>query len=153
LHRWIGYVSILQAILHSILFLHLANQEGKLSTWDKAPAWYTGAIATLAISIIGPLSIAQIRRKAYEFFLTVHIYISIAFIAALFYHLYYLFDTRTMGYCLYIWAVVVFWGFDRLARIVRLMKNGIHHATITPLDGDYIRVDIPRAMVNGHAYL
>lgn len=35
------------------------------------------------------------------------------------------------------------WAFDRLLRILRVMKNGIRRATVTDIGADYVRVDIP----------
>lgn len=35
------------------------------------------------------------------------------------------------------------WGFDRLIRLLRVMKNGVKHATVTEVGVNHVRVDIP----------
>ena len=35
------------------------------------------------------------------------------------------------------------WGFDRILRILRVMKNGVRRATVTDIGTDHVRIDIP----------
>jgi hypothetical protein len=116
-------------------------------------AWYCGSIATIALSLIILFSIVVIRRRAYEFFLLTHIALSVFVLVGTYYHISDLFNTKWAGYDLYLWFAISFWLFDRLSRIVRIALNGVSKATITIIDEEYIRVDIPKAKGRGHAYL
>jgi hypothetical protein len=153
LHRWLGYITVGEAIIHSLLYLRVAVAEGKLNQWSTMEAWYCGSIATVALSLIIPFSVVAIRRRAYEFFLLTHIALSVFALVGAYYHISDLFNTKWAGYTLYLWFAVCFWGFDRLSRIVRVLLNGVTKATITVIDEEYIRVDIPNAKAYGHAYL
>jgi predicted ferric reductase len=153
LHRWLAYITIGQAILHSILYLHVAVVEGKHKQWVVMQAWYCGSIASIAFFFTIVFSIVTIRRRAYEFFLLVHIALSVLVLVGTYIHVSDLFNTKWSGYVLYLWIAIVFWAFDRLARIFRLARNGIARATVTIIDDEYVRVDIHRAKAQGHAYL
>lgn len=153
LHRWVAYIATIEAIIHPIIYLWTAISEGKHSVWVKVPAWYTGVVATCALSLLVPLSFGAIRRRFYETFLLSHIGISVAVLCGAFYHVYYLFMQYYEGYPLYIWVTAATWVTDRLIRIIRIAARGLRKAQITIIDEDYIRVDIPDVDANGHTYL
>lgn len=46
------------------------------------------------------------------------------------------------GYETWLYAAFPTWAFDRLARIARVLKNGIRRATVADLGGGYARVDV-----------
>jgi len=49
------------------------------------------------------------------------------------------------GYEVWIYLAIGVWFSDRLARVVRVMKNGVLRSTVTELEGgEYVRVDVPR---------
>lgn len=153
LHRWVAYIATAEAIIHSVIYLWTAVSEGKHSIWVKVPAWYTGVVATCALSLLVFLSIGAIRRRIYETFLLSHIGISVAVLCGAFFHVFYLFTQYYEGYPLYVWVTAAIWVMDRLIRIVRVVARGVRKAQITIIDGEYIRVDIPDVDANGHAYL
>ncbi|KAF2434880.1 hypothetical protein EJ08DRAFT_685771 [Tothia fuscella] len=153
LHRWLAYITTFEATLHSVLYLHVAVQQGRHTEWSSMPAWYCGSIGTIAICLILPFSFVAIRRRAYELFLLSHIAFSIIILVGTCYHISDLFKTTWAGYVLYLWFAIGFWMIDRLARIARIARNGLIRATITVVDDEYIRVDIPKAKATGHAYL
>ena len=50
------------------------------------------------------------------------------------------------GYNFYdnwLYAAMGVWGFDRLLRILRVMKNGVKRATVTDIGNDHVRIDVP----------
>jgi hypothetical protein len=107
----------------------------------------------MAMAILVLLSLFNIRKRLYEAFLLSHILLSTAIIVGTFYHLYFLYRSRITGFELYLWGAVVVWLLDRVVRIIRIAVNGLKTATITVLDEDYIRIDIPTVRAKGHAYL
>jgi hypothetical protein len=153
LHRWIGYIAAIQAILHSILFLALGIQERVVNAWQRDHAWIAGSLATVAVALIAPLALGLVRKAMYELFLMLHIAATVTLLVGTYYHLFYLYDSRAGGYLYYIWIAVAFWAFDRLARIMRIASNGVRTAHVTIIDKDYIQLDIPDAKAHGHAYL
>ncbi|KAF2669305.1 hypothetical protein BT63DRAFT_479164 [Microthyrium microscopicum] len=153
LHRWVGFIAALQAILHSLLFLILAVQEHRFALWSSAPAWMCGSVATICVVIMLPFAMSWFRQRRYELFLVTHIVLSIIVIVGTIFHIYHLFDTKLAGYILYGWIVVLLWVTERLCRLIRLFTYGLHSATIMPIDDDYIRVDIRGCAARGHVYL
>jgi hypothetical protein len=153
LHRWIGYIAAIQAILHSLLFLALGIQQRVINAWQRDHAWVAGSIATVAVTLIAPLALGLVRKTMYELFLMLHIGATVTLLVGTYYHLFYLYDGRNGGYLYYIWIAIAFWAFDRLARIGRIASNGIRTAQVTIIDKDYIRLDIANAKAEGHAYL
>ncbi|KAF8849242.1 hypothetical protein BDZ45DRAFT_718337 [Acephala macrosclerotiorum] len=123
LHRWIAYIATFEACLHSAVWLQNYITLKAYSTGSRLVYWYWGIIATLAMSLLVPLSILPIRRKLYEVFLVWDVALS---------------------------AIVVTWititigvrAFDRVMRFLRIVRNGICTAEITPIDDDYLRVEI-----------
>ncbi|KAI8958760.1 ferric reductase like transmembrane component-domain-containing protein [Daldinia sp. FL1419] len=77
LHRWVARIAVLQAILHSLVFLYDWIQEDRLMTGQVLPYWWWGCIATIAASLLLPLSIPLLRQRRYELFLGIHIVASI----------------------------------------------------------------------------
>jgi hypothetical protein len=153
LHRWVGYIVVIQAVLHCLLFLALGIQEHVIGVWQRDRAWIAGSLATVAVALIPVLALGLVRKTKYELFLILHIGATITLLVGAFYHLAYLYNSQNGGYIYYSWITIAFWAFDRLARIVRIAANGIKTAQISIIDKDYIRVDIANAKAYGHAYL
>ncbi|KAH9221866.1 ferric reductase like transmembrane component [Leptodontidium sp. 2 PMI_412] len=138
LHRWIAAICMLQAVLHSIIFLQIYVTSGGYNAESKFQYWYWGIIATLCMCFIFPLSIRTFRQHAYEVFLLIHISLSVLAI---------------WGYETWIYTAIAVWGFDRVLRLLRITSNGVRTAHITIIDDDYLRIDIPGISAAGHAYL
>lgn len=155
-HRWIAVICILQACLHSALYLQMYDTmgPGMLTIESAYPYWYWGIIATLAMVLILPGSILPVRQRAYEFFLDWHIVWALLAIIGCFLHVYFRYHWQ-WGY--EIWVAVAFavWAFDWvLARPLRIARAGFsNRAYITIIDDDYLRVDIPGVEATGQAYL
>ncbi|KAH8711913.1 ferric reductase-like protein transmembrane component 4 [Phaeosphaeriaceae sp. PMI808] len=152
LHRWVASIATLQAILHSIIYLHKYIKVGTHATTSKLPYWYWGIVATLGMTVLFPTSIGIVRRKSYELFLVWHVMISILVVVGCYWHIVFEFQ-HSWGYELWIIVTMAIWGFDRLARWLRIAKNGIKMAEVTAIDEDYIRVTVPGVAISGYAYL
>lgn len=154
LHRWLGYIAVIQGILHSVIFLYLAIESHQLHALCKGQAWAAGSVATIAMGVLVPLTSYTIRKRLYEAFLICHVFLSTAVILGIFLHIYYLFGTWTTEFSIHVWGAIAFWVFERVIRIIRIGVRGFHTAQITVIDNDYIRIDLPDTQqVKGHVYL
>lgn len=46
------------------------------------------------------------------------------------------------GYETWLYAAFAVWAFDRLARLARILKNGLRRSRVTDLGGGYVRMDV-----------
>ncbi|KIW16144.1 hypothetical protein PV08_06195 [Exophiala spinifera] len=152
LHRYIATIASLQAIIHSLIYLHIYVVDGEHSSESKLSYWYWGVIATIGMSILLPLSMLPLRRLFYEAFLLWHIAVAVLVVVGCYLHIYDRF-AHQWGYEVWIYVAIAVWGFDRLLRLGRLARNGLRWANITIIDDDYLRVDIAGVGGDGHAYL
>lgn len=152
IHRYTALICVIQAVLHSTLYLNIALRTEGWETEFTEPYWYYGCAATIAFSLLILLSLKPIREKAYELFIALHIILCILAIAAAYKHftLKYLWD---YGFQNYTWMAVAIWGFDRVLRIGRQVRHGAPRAYITPVDDEYYRVDVPGVSASGYVYL
>lgn len=150
-HRWVAWICTLQACIHSALYLGLYVWSKTHAEVSKEPFWYWGIIATLALSLMLPLSILPIRKLAYEFFLVFHIILGIVAIVGCWYHIIYRYDHQ-WGYETWLYVAIAVWVFDRLMRLVRMFKIGVRRAYVSRIDDDYLRIDIPDVECHGHVY-
>ena len=152
LHQWIAYIATLQAILHSVVYLQKYVANRQYSSESKLPYWYWGVIATLTMSIALPASIMPIRKKMYEAFLLGHITLSILALVGCYLHILRRFEHQ-WGYEVFLISAMAVWGFDRVMRGLRIVRNGVCTAQIVPVDDDYLRIDVRGVSATGHAYL
>jgi predicted ferric reductase len=156
-HRWISVICMLQACVHSILWLLMYleplsgpdafEEESKLSYW----IW--GVVATLALVLLMPLSVLPVRKKLYEVFLASHVVLAVLAMIGCMLHIYYRYEWQ-WGYQTWVWIAFAFWLFDRfVARPLRLVRNGVRQAFITVIDDAYLQIDVPGVEGDGHAYL
>jgi hypothetical protein len=152
LHRWIAFICVIQACLHSAMYLQSYLAMGEHASESKVPYWVWGVVSTLALCILLPASILQLRKKMYELFLALHIVL--AFFAGLgyYYHISLRFGWQ-WGYEKWAYVAFAFWAFDRLLRVLRIARNGLQTARVTVIDEDYIRLDVPAVVASGQAYL
>jgi predicted ferric reductase len=108
--------------------------------------------------VIGIQASSIFRHAYYETFKIAHILLAILSIVGLWYHL----DLKKLPQIKYLYAVVALWGFDRLARLVRIGYRNIGaggtRTLVEALPGDTCRVTVtmarPWAFKAGqHAYL
>ena len=121
LHRWMAYLCLVLALLHTIPFYAQA-------AWDPSgfAAWRTYFsqsfyIFTTGLAALGPLaflclhSVRFLRSWAYELFLLLHVPMSFAFLAMIFWHCNnYLYSWD------YLWATVAIWLSSYVMRLFYL---------------------------------
>ncbi|KAK1493699.1 ferric reductase transmembrane component 4 [Colletotrichum cuscutae] len=152
LHRWTAYFCTLQACLHSAAWLQIYVSMGQHDIEAKLPYWVWGIIGTLAMSILLPASVIPFRAKLYELFLAVHIVLAVFAVVGSYLHIVYRFQDQ-WGYEIWMYICFAVWGFDRVARVIRMARNGLMWADITIIDEEYMQLDIDGAVGSGHAYL
>jgi predicted ferric reductase len=156
LHRWVARLFAIHTIIHSIFLWAARVQTGTYSADVKLPYWKWGIVGTVFVCAMLVFSLLWMRRLSYELFLIGHIIGGIFTIVGSWYHLILRFGkTQTHEYWLY--AAFAVWGFDRLFRLFRIIKNGAHRATVTEIGANHVRVDIPGIRFSGrpgyHGYV
>ncbi|CEJ83011.1 hypothetical protein VHEMI03045 [[Torrubiella] hemipterigena] len=157
IHRWIAVISVLQACLHSALYLAFyldpANTEGNYADESKLDYWIWGIVATLSLALLLPFSIFKFRQELYSVFLASHLTLAILAMIGCLLHIYYRYEWQ-WGYETWVLIAFAFWGFDRvLARPLRILLSGRRRAYVTALDDDYLQLVIPEVEAEGHVYL
>lgn len=153
LHRWIAAICTIQACLHSALFLkfYVANYK-EFASESKLDYWSWGVVSTVAMAALLPASLYYLRKRWYELFLVAHIILAFFAIIGYYYHIYLRFG-RQWGYELWAYIAFAIWAFDRIARVLRMARNGISTGRVTVVDEDYVRLDVPGVSASGQAYL
>ena len=77
----------------------------------------------------------------HEFFLGLHIVLAILVIIGCWYHVVLMWGHNF--YLNWLYAAIAVWLFDRLARVLRMFKNGVLRSVVTELDSEFVRIDIP----------
>ncbi|RMJ13642.1 hypothetical protein CDV36_006670 [Fusarium kuroshium] len=157
IHRWIAVICMLQACLHSAIYLQFyldpLTGEGAYAEESKLDYWVWGIVATLALVLLMPFSILPLRQKLYEAFLASHIVLALLSTIGCMLHIFYRYEWQ-WGYQTWIWITFAFWIFDRFfARPLRVVQNGVKRAIVTVIDEDYLQLTIPRVEAEGHVYL
>ncbi|KAG7135971.1 Ferric/cupric reductase transmembrane component 1 like protein [Verticillium longisporum] len=142
LHRWIARIFGLQVIIHSITALALYVNIGTYSEELKLPYWIWGCVATVAVVIMLVASNIYVRRQSYEVFLVIHILLVVFVVAGCWYHVDIRFQ-RKFGYEMWLYAACAVWFFDRMMRMLRVLKNGMRRSNVVNIDDDVVRVDVP----------
>ncbi|KAK3300562.1 ferric reductase like transmembrane component-domain-containing protein [Chaetomium fimeti] len=141
LHRWVARIFALQVLLHSIVALVLYKDTGAYPAEEKQLYWIWGAVATVAVSVMVLVSGLPLRRWSYEIFLILHILLAVFVVVGCWYHVELRFE-RMFGYEMWIYATCAVWFFDRLIRVLRVLKAGIRRARVTEIGDGFVRVDI-----------
>ncbi|KAF2841706.1 ferric reductase transmembrane component 4 [Patellaria atrata CBS 101060] len=156
LHRWVSRLFALHTILHSIFLLAARIQSGTYSADVKLPYWQWGIAGTVFVCVMLVFSVLWMRRLSYEVFLIGHIILAVLVVVTSWYHLilrfYY---PGNHEYWLYAAAAV--WVFDRVIRVLRIVKNGVRRATVTKVGPNHVRIEIPGIRFSGkpgyHGYV
>ncbi|KAH8693940.1 putative plasma membrane ferric-chelate reductase [Talaromyces proteolyticus] len=119
-HRHVAWIATAQAVVHTLAYLILFDQTSSNKLRKQVSKTYIiwGATATVAMVMVLPSAIKWIRNKSYEFFLLVHIVLSVVTIVGCFYHII-IFEDE--GYEYYLWPVVAIWCSDRILRLIRMI--------------------------------
>lgn len=82
-----------------------------------------------------------VRCWSYEIFLIMHILLAILIIISSWYHVNIRFQ-RQWGYEMWLYAACAVWVFDRLARVLRILKTGMRRAKVTDIGDGIVRIDV-----------
>jgi hypothetical protein len=123
LHRWIGRLFALYAILHSILGL-MVYADQQHTVW-----WNWGAVATVTSVLLAVGSGLYVRKAQYELFEISHILLAGFTIIGCWYHLMGWYNSmgpnwpehhvHVGGFEVWLYVTCALWFFDRLARVFR----------------------------------
>ncbi|EAU89303.2 metalloreductase [Coprinopsis cinerea okayama7 len=152
LHRWVGYCTIIQTCMHSLLLLILYGKDHEYQSHRKF--WVWGIVGTLAFVILWPASLLPVRQRCHEFFLISHQVLSVIALVGTFLHIYIFYGYR-WGFEIWVYVGGTIWFLDRFIRVLRMFANGYRTAAITAIDpsGEYLRVEIDGIVAEGHVYL
>ncbi|OAA66568.1 plasma membrane ferric-chelate reductase [Niveomyces insectorum RCEF 264] len=147
-HRWVARVATVQAIVHSIGYTILVWTDGGFASfleWWSMFFWWTGGVATIAMSLLLGLSVFWMRRHMYETFLVVHVVLSVLVLVGMAGHVS-IFHGRYDGF---FWVCFLVWAADRgVVRGLRILAFNLRfwntraHATYDP-DANIVRLVIP----------
>ncbi|KAF9032179.1 hypothetical protein BDZ89DRAFT_1158642 [Hymenopellis radicata] len=134
-HRFIGRMSLLFAIIHTIAYIIYAFMIGRMARNFTKLYWNCGFVALALFLILSTLpSIRFIRRLSYEVFLAGHIASSLLGLFVLFYHTLWRFAQEWLYLTLLCWAI------ERLARVFKttsllpITGSLTDHGTVMRLD-------------------
>lgn len=142
LHRWVARLFGLQALLHSVLAVVLYKDMGIYDAQAVMPYRSWGVVATMLASVMLVVSTLWFRQRWYELFLLSHIAMAVLVLVGRWYHAALRFLPTGQGFNTWIYVAVAVWGFDRVARLFRIVKNGARRARVTDLGNGYLRLDI-----------
>lgn len=136
-HRWIARMVVLLVLIHAICYTKVLKWQMRFSSEMAENYLRYGIVALVCGGIICVQALLYFRRRWYDVFLAVHIVLAVFWVVGAWYHLSY------MGYSQMMYAVFAVWGFDRLARVLRLCYFGFPKARVTLVE-DTLKVEIPR---------
>ncbi|CAG8928199.1 unnamed protein product [Penicillium salamii] len=152
LHKVSGYTCIFVSILHAVVYLAGWAQSGSLHKMEER-ANFAGAIAGMAMLIIGISTITYFMRGFYELFYVLHLIMFILIMITVGMHRP-KFSTSTV---IIVIITACIWGFDRLVRGAKIFWNFFgNYATITALPNGALRVSLSRKISSSpgsHAFL
>ncbi|KAM5354771.1 hypothetical protein ACJ41O_001417 [Fusarium nematophilum] len=141
LHRWIARLFTLQALLHTILAVAVYKDMGIYDAQAALPSWAWGVVGTLFACVMVVVSGLYFRRLSYEIFLLSHIFMAVLVIVGSWYHVVLRFETLS-GFTMWLWTACAVWFFDRLVRVLRILRVGVLRSKVTNIGDGYVRVDI-----------
>lgn len=163
LHRWLGRIVVIEAVVHTFAFWIGSVTEG--ATWSVMLAATVssefllyGFIGTIAFVFLFFQAASVPRHAFYETFKILHIIGAAVSLVGVWYHL----QLKSLPQLNYLYAVVALWCFDRAARAIRVayanVGSGGTKTLVEALPGNACRVTVnmarPWAFGPGqHAYL
>lgn len=137
-HRWVARAMVFFAFIHSVTYTWLVRSY--IAAEFAETYWRWGVVATVTSCIMLGQSIYFFRSKIYEFFLAFHIALAVFFVIGMWYHL------TILGWMNWMYATIAIWGFDRAARLCRLVWSGLGttQTKLYPNDLFHMTIDYPR---------
>ncbi|KAL2021011.1 hypothetical protein VTK56DRAFT_7785 [Thermocarpiscus australiensis] len=167
LHRWMGRVAIIEAIIHFVAWaiVQVADDgwEGVKRRVLHERFTSSGTIGLFAMTMILFLAFSPVRHAFYETFLNTHIILALVAFVCTWIHCTSASVEGGLPQTPWILAIVVLWLAERTARMLRLAyanwsTRGFTEAIVEPMPGEACRVTmhLPRFInvkPGQHAYL
>ncbi|CAM1501779.1 Fc.00g037630.m01.CDS01 [Cosmosporella sp. VM-42] len=167
LHRWMGRLVVLEAVIHTIAWAIPAvadvGWKGVSDKITKDMFIGSGTVGTVAMVILLLQAISPVRHAFYETFLNVHIILAFITFVCTWVHCATAELPGGLPQLSWIMAIMALWFADRLARMIRLLyvnwsDKGFTDAFCERMPGDVTRVTLtlPRYVdvkPGTHAYL
>lgn len=167
LHRWMGKLVVVETVIHGVAWSIpvIADVGFKAFLAKMHGGWFYGSgwVGTYAMIILLLTALSPVRHAFYETFLNIHILMAgIAFVCT-WIHCVTAHVAGGLPQLPWIIAIVVLWGLDRFARVLRLAfanwsGRGFTYAVCEPMPGEVTRVTmhLPRHVdikPGTHAYV
>ncbi|KAF7547714.1 hypothetical protein G7046_g8918 [Stylonectria norvegica] len=167
LHRWMGRLVVLEAVIHTIAWAIPAVADlGWKGVGDKVTQDIfigSGMVGTAAMVLLMTLAISPVRHAFYETFLNVHIILAFITFVCTWVHCAKADLPGGLPQLSWIMTIMALWFAERLARMLRLVyvnwsDKGFTDAICEAMPGDVTRVtlQLPRYVdiqPGTHAYL
>ncbi|KAK4189211.1 ferric reductase like transmembrane component-domain-containing protein [Podospora australis] len=167
LHRWMGRVCVLEVLIHCVAWAIVqVADDGWAGVKHKVlndRFISSGTVGLVAMVILMLLAFSPIRHAFYESFLHTHIILALIAIICTWIHCLSATVHGGLPQTPWVLAIMVLWGAERFARIIRLAyvnksARGFTEATVEPMPGEACRVTmhLPRYVrikPGQHAYL
>lgn len=123
-HKWISRIAFLNIYIHSVIYAQIFIKKGRYE--ELSTEWYLiwGVAGTRAMVFIIMQAVLYLRRKWYEVFVCLHIFLAFIYIVGSWYHL------EPLGYLYLVLPSIIFWGFDRVMRLSKIVRFGFPFATV-----------------------
>ncbi|KAF7718869.1 Uncharacterized protein PECH_007184 [Penicillium ucsense] len=152
LHKTAGYTCIATSVIHGVVYLNAWAQIDHLHEMGETSN-LVGAIAGMAMVIIGISTIGWITRKYYELFYAIHLVMFLLIIILIGMHR----PSFAKSTVIMVIFTACLWGADRLIRFTKLCWNMPgNYATLTPMIDGAVRVKLQRSLrgtPGSHAFL
>ncbi|KAI5286203.1 hypothetical protein KEM55_000379, partial [Ascosphaera atra] len=145
-HRWLGRISAVEAIVHTLAWaaaaVHAGGWHNMLWRCFNEGFFLYGAIGTIGMLVLLCHSPSPIRHAFYETFLGIHQCCAIVTVVVVYIHL----KIDALPQCSWYPFIPAFWLAERCLRLVRLLylnvsrKHGTTRVTIEALPGEASRV-------------
>ncbi|KAL4731477.1 hypothetical protein ACLX1H_000445 [Fusarium chlamydosporum] len=144
LHRWVGRVFTLLAVLHAMFALAGSKSLGSAD-------WRHWGDSTVILAVVTTLGSGLYFRKAnYELFLLMHVILAVFIVVGCWYHLIKRYEAigmhfpaHTYGQEVWLYMACAIWFFERLVRVLRVVRLGILRSKVKDIGAGYVRIDIP----------
>ena len=146
-HRWIGRIIALESVIHTFAWMYVAKAAkgwpGVVTSMGTNPFLSFGVLGTAAMVALLLTSLSPVRHAFYETFLNAHIIMVMLILLGVMLHC----QMGHLPQTPIVWAVIVLWAAERLARLGRLTyynysRKGWTNATISALPGEACRVTL-----------
>ena len=135
-HKVVACWMALDALIHSVAYTF--NSLGYYVVYLHDPYFACGVAATVICGVILLQAMHPFRKFFYEYFLTIHVVLAICFIIMCWYH------CRALGWLEWLIASCCVWFLDRLIRVIRMSAFGWRTATVTAVDEQIMKVEVPK---------